>query len=271
MRAFAAASLLVRAQLVPLDPADLVEGLGRPPDQVERVEADERVRGPDRDRAVDPLGAVTRHELQLPGPSVAELVEELPDGGLGTALARPDHPAGHVVAHHCQVTLALLVLDLIDRDGDEPVEQIDLGERFIGNADTHRVHRPPRHRVACSRSGLVRRDRVVDHQVLERATERAVMARPWHRRDRWTVHRAAHPPPDRFELNGRVRGVDVTPTTQPTAVVVPGRHHRAPPAPAPVTDRQPNPDNQMGPVPVHLDQLVAAHHNQMTQPQHALE
>jgi IstB-like ATP binding protein len=55
---------------------------------------------------------------------------------------------------HGQVLVGLLVLDLIERHRNQPIEQIDPTQGFGGDADTHVVDRPPRGPVAV-RGGLL--------------------------------------------------------------------------------------------------------------------
>jgi len=79
--------------------------------------------------------------------------------------------AADVVTDHGQVLVALLVLDLIDRDRGQPVEQIDPVERLGRETDAHVVDGLPRHVVASGGSVLVAHDRVVHDEVLERPGE----------------------------------------------------------------------------------------------------
>lgn len=62
------------SELVPLEAADLVEGLGGPADHMERVQADDRVGGPFGDDLGDPGRVVRGHELEVrgPGPRVSK-------------------------------------------------------------------------------------------------------------------------------------------------------------------------------------------------------
>jgi hypothetical protein len=125
-----------------------------------------------------------------------------------------------VVAHDGEVALALLVLDLIDRHGDEPVEEIDPLEGFGGDAHAHVVHRPPRHLVAVRGSLLVADDRVVHDEVLERLGEGRVVPRPRHRRDRRAVLGTVHPRCVGDQLTGGEPDIDVSPATLAAALVV---------------------------------------------------
>jgi hypothetical protein len=97
-------------------------------------------------------GAVAGHELQLLGP-VIEGVEEGVDGVFGAALGCPHNLAGDVVARHGEVALTLLVLDLVEGDGDQPIEQVDPAQGLGGDPDTGIVDRrheiPYRSAAAC--------------------------------------------------------------------------------------------------------------------------
>ena len=199
---------------------------------MERVEAHDGLGRPFGDDIGDPRGAVRGDELELTGP-VAERVEELPDGILRASLGGPDHPASDVVAHHGQVLVAFLVLDLVDRDGDESVEQIDPAERLIREADTHVVDCSPRDPVAVRGSLLVPHDGVVNDEVLERPCERGGMAGPRHHRHRWTAAGALHAAGQRHQFHRRVAGVEVPPRPDSIALVEPRREVTAAPAPAP--------------------------------------
>ena len=217
----------------------------------------------------DPLGPVAGHELELSCPFVAQGVEELPDDRLGPALGGPDHPAGHVVTHDREIALALLVLHLVDGDGDEAVEEVDTSERFGGDADTHVVDRPPADPVAAGRGQLGRDDGVEDHQVLEGPGEPAVVAGPGNLRHSHSVLGAAHPGGGGHQLAGGEARVDVAPSALPAPVVEPGGGDPALAAAAPGAHLGSDPDVEAVPASLaSLDKLATHdHHGRDTQPQ----
>ena len=117
------------AQPVDHGAADLVEGLGGPGHDVERVQAQHRGGGARGDHVVDPLRAVGGDVGELPGPFGAQVVEE-PVQRRGVAvLARPYQPARVVIDHDQQVALALAVADLVDPDPAQPGQPVDRGRR----------------------------------------------------------------------------------------------------------------------------------------------
>ena len=81
--------LALTAGVVPDLAADLVQRVGGGLDDMERVQADDRVRAPLGDRPGDSLGVVTRHELDLLTALVAEQIQELLDRLAISAGVRP--------------------------------------------------------------------------------------------------------------------------------------------------------------------------------------
>ena len=104
------------AGLVPGSSADLVEGVGGPPDDVEGVGAADRVGAVVGDHSADPVRTVGGDVGDLAAPLLTEGVEEALEGGLVPAGGGPDQPTGVVVDDHGQVAVAALVGDLIDPD-----------------------------------------------------------------------------------------------------------------------------------------------------------
>jgi len=139
------------------------------PDGITKPECDT----PTHRRLGRPLGGRCINE------PIAELLE-LGDDRFATSHAGSDDPAGHVIAHHREIALRILAFHLVDGHGDDAVEEIDAAEGLIGDADARAVHGSPRHRMTVRGGGLVRGDRVIDGEVLERSGERGVMVRPGH-------------------------------------------------------------------------------------------
>jgi hypothetical protein len=83
-------TLAGRAQFTGQAAARALQGLPGPLDDVERVQADQRLRRLLADHAVDPVRAVDGHVRQQPRPLLAEVSEELAQGLLvpeGTAIS----------------------------------------------------------------------------------------------------------------------------------------------------------------------------------------
>jgi hypothetical protein len=132
------------AGLVPGFPPDLVERVGHPFDDVERIQADRGVLTAQTDDVADPLLGIAENQPD-PGRSlVAEQVKEPLERLLVVPLGRPDQPAGVVVHDHGQVAVAALVGDLIDTDPAEPVERIDRSSGLVDHASNDRSHGDPR-------------------------------------------------------------------------------------------------------------------------------
>jgi hypothetical protein len=100
---------------------DLVESVGGPLDDVERVGAQDRVRAPFGDDLGDPVGLIGRHMGDCGAAVRPELVEEDAQGGTIPARRGPHQPAGAVIDHHGEVVTAPLVGDLVDADPAQPV------------------------------------------------------------------------------------------------------------------------------------------------------
>jgi hypothetical protein len=113
---FAGAAAFATTDGVPHLPAHPVEGVSDPRDQVVRVEAVHRPWGTLGDHGCDPFGGVGRDVCELPGPLVAEVVEERGHGGLVPTLGGPHQAAGVVIDDQGQIPLALAVGDLVDAD-----------------------------------------------------------------------------------------------------------------------------------------------------------
>ena len=96
--------------------ADLVERVDRELDDVEGVEAEDRLRAPRRDRTGDPLAEIAGDELDLGAAFDAELGEERLDRLAVTAGGRPDQPARLVVNDDGDVALPGPVGELVDPD-----------------------------------------------------------------------------------------------------------------------------------------------------------
>src|ERR1019366_2161091 len=193
---------------------------------------------------------IAGHELELTCPFLPQGIEEGPDRLLVATLGRPDHPAGQVVTDHGQVLVTLLVLDLVDGDGDQTVEQVDPPQRLSGHPDAHVVDRPPGDPVTpCSRQ-LVRHDGVEDHQVLEGPGEGTVVSGEGDLCHRHPVGGTADTGGLGYEITSSHAHVDVAPPTRPATIVEPRGDDpalaTAPPDPGPA----PHPHHQLGASPV---------------------
>ena len=199
---------------------------------MKRVQTHDRVRCPDSDDVGDPRSTVRGHELQVGG-TIAEQVEEQVHDVFGAAFRGPHDSAGHVVAHDGQIAVALLVLHLVDRHSDQAVEKIDPVEGLGRQPDTHVVDRTPRHSVAVRCRLLVAHDCVVHNEVFERPGEHGVVSRPRNLGNRWATRSAVDPSGDRDDVDGRVAGIKVPPSSGSVALVIPDGQLPAPTASAP--------------------------------------
>ena len=105
-----------RASVVPRLAAHLIERVGRPLHDMERVGDPDRFRASGRDDGVDEVSPICRDMGDLGTPLLTEEVEELTHRG-AVASRRSPHQAPMVVVNHDhQVLVALLVADLVDPD-----------------------------------------------------------------------------------------------------------------------------------------------------------
>ena len=94
--------------------AQLVERLRGPLNNVERIEADLRLRGAFPNDIVDPLGSVGRHVGQQLAPLRAEGVEERPQRVAVGPHAGPHLPAGVMITDAQDIPLPLTICDFVD-------------------------------------------------------------------------------------------------------------------------------------------------------------
>ena len=118
------------AGFVPGLSANLVEGVGGPPDHVEGIGAADRVEALLGDHSADPVRAVRGDVGDQLAPVLAEGVEEELQGGLVPARGSPHESSRVVVDHDGEVAVAALVGDLIDSDpgqsGEPVVQRLDV-------------------------------------------------------------------------------------------------------------------------------------------------
>jgi len=119
------------AGLVPDFAPYFVEGGAGERDDVERVEAERRLRAALLDDAGDPLAEVAGDELEPRAPLRTERVEEALDGLLVAAVGGPDEPARVVVDDNSDVALALAVGELVDPDPPQPGERVAAPARLL--------------------------------------------------------------------------------------------------------------------------------------------
>lgn len=108
--------------LVPQSLPDLVERVGHPGDDVERVEHALGVRQVLLHAGVDPFGAVAGDRLDGGALLVGQLSEEQVEDLLAVSAVRPDHPVPLVVDDHGDVRAPLPVAGLVHAYRGETVE-----------------------------------------------------------------------------------------------------------------------------------------------------
>jgi hypothetical protein len=172
---------------------DLVHGVAGPGDDVERIGA------PDRDRAVrgdlvdDPLRRIGRDVSDRRAAGFAQRGEERLDGLAVPTRRRPDQPADVVVDHDRDVTMALLVADLIDPDPAQPGQRI-AGDDAVGDDTGHdRSDGAPGDPQQQLQRRLRGAGRHPGDGVLEDGGVPGVVPRPRHRRHDHPVLTAGHP------------------------------------------------------------------------------
>ena len=121
---------------------------------MKRVEADLGVRAALGDRAGDPVGHVAGDELDLLAALFAEQIQELLDRLAVAAGSGPHQPAGVVVDHDGEVSLAFADRDLIDPDPLEPREQV--APRLASAVTRSQIQPTVRHaiRISCETAVL---------------------------------------------------------------------------------------------------------------------
>lgn len=142
------------AGVVPHLAADLVQGVGGPGHQVERVSAAHRGRAPLGDHVRDPVRPVLGHVRDQPGPVGAESVEERAQGGLVPPGSSPHQPLRVVVHHDGQVPVAALVRDLVDPDPPQPLQRVPSRRGLIRDPGDDRPDRAPRDPQQLTHRGL---------------------------------------------------------------------------------------------------------------------
>ncbi len=121
-----------------------IERFDRPRDNMERIGAPHRVRGPVGDDAGDPVSHISRNMGEQRGSFGTELVEEHFQGGVVAARSGPHQPATVMVHDDDQVAVAAFVGDLVDPDPTQPVETIDGRVDVRVHARHDRPDRAPR-------------------------------------------------------------------------------------------------------------------------------
>ena len=128
---------------VPRGAAFLVQGLGGPGHDVERVHGAYRVRSALGDHVGDPLGAVGTDMGEPVGAVGAQRVEEGAEHVLAVAVGHPHHVPRVVVDQDGHVLLSAAVGDLVDADTSQAGEPVDpgVGVRLVAGDD--RADRAP--------------------------------------------------------------------------------------------------------------------------------
>lgn len=180
------------AQLAPLGAANLVQRSVRPLNDVERVEAQRRLRTTLLDHRADPVPRIGAHQPDEPTSLWAQGVEERVHRALATPLRGPDQATRVVVDHDRQVLVATLVADLVDADAAQAIEPIisrpALGDDPFDDA-ADRAPGDPHHRAE---RRLVHTRREPGDGLLEVPGESRAMSGPRNTSDDDTVLRAAN-------------------------------------------------------------------------------
>ena len=115
-----------RSQVVPDLSTDLVQGLGRPLNDMEGVEATDGLRSVISDSPFDPGGSIRSDDIQGLGALGAELGEEQSYcRGVASGM-HPDETSGEMIDDDRQVLLPLAIADFVDTDTPQAIEKVYL-------------------------------------------------------------------------------------------------------------------------------------------------
>jgi hypothetical protein len=167
--------------------------VGRPRDDVERIEADRRRRTPPREHVLDPCGAVGRHETQRRRTLRAKAIEEPLERRFVSSLLHPHHARRLVIDHDGQVALAATEAHLVDPDLPQPVQAIDGSRPFFHDPADDPTDRSPRDAHQLGQRRLRHVNRQPGTLLLEVFREARVVPSPRHPRHHDPVPAAAHP------------------------------------------------------------------------------
>ena len=170
------------AQLVPGGAAHLVEGLGRERDDVERIEADQRLRRvtSGAHALLVPRAHVHRDRRELRRALGPELIEEGIRRAGVAALGAPNELAAAVVGDQAEITVVFAPRDLVEPDLEEPIQPAGVELR---GADplADRADRDPRDAHQARHRGRVHLRRQPGHERLEVGGEARARPREGHR------------------------------------------------------------------------------------------
>jgi hypothetical protein len=111
-------------QLSDLLPANLIEGVVEEALDVEAIEDDFGVGAAALDHLDVGVGHIEGNQLEAQAAFRTDLIEELLEGGDGSALPDPDGLAGFVIHDDCGVLVPALVGELVDTDEGERFESL---------------------------------------------------------------------------------------------------------------------------------------------------
>ena len=134
--------LTVAAGGVPDLAAQLIQGVGRPGDDVERVHAEFGVGAVLLDGVGDPGAGVGADQPDLCAALRTEQVEELGEGWLVATRGGPEQPTAVMIDDDRQVSLTPAITGLVDADAPQALEGIGplAGGRGDAAAATRRLH-----------------------------------------------------------------------------------------------------------------------------------
>ncbi len=187
---------------------------------MERVGAQDCLRGAGSGRPGDPVRAVGGHVGQQPAALFAEGVEEGVHGP-GLAAGRgPDQHPGVVVHHDDQVLVATLVGDLVDPDAPQPSEPV-AGRLRLGShpGDDGACRAPGNPHQGCDRGLRARRGQPGDLVIEEPGVRRAVPG-PRHRHSDHPMLRARHPRRVRLQIGAHGAQVQGPPPAPALPIVI---------------------------------------------------
>src|SRR5664280_869141 len=212
--------------------ADLVQGLCSPHHDMERIEANRRLRCLLPHDRVDPLRAIGRDMRQQSRSGRPEGVEEQCQGVLVAALVGPHEATGVMVDHTREESVSLPVGNFVDPDAGKPIELFGFPGEVLHDPGDDRRDGPPgqsqehRHRRQCH---VLRQPRA---GVLQQVRAFRAGPGPRHVRHQHTVLRAAHPRRRGLQEGACRAGVHRPPPPRPDTGVVPRTRPSALRAPA---------------------------------------
>ncbi len=199
---------------------NLVESIGGPRHDVERIETQPRLRTVTLDYVFDPGGSICADQCQPRAPFRTQGVEEPGQGRFVTTSGGPHEPSAIVVHDHNQVLVTSAVADLIDADPPQAGQTIHRRFGFRRHARDDGADGPPGH----PRQLRDRRSRGVRSQpgglIFEGTREACAMPSPRHSRHKDAVLGAMDSRRVRFEVNRHCPQIKASPEPSPFARIV---------------------------------------------------